>query len=226
MNPKKVWLSWSSGKDCAWALHRLQQDGEYEVCGLFTTLNKAFDRVAMHAVRRTLLERQAEAVQLPLKCIYLPWPCSNADYEPIMSRFCAELVENGVGTVAFGDLFLEDVRNYRLSRLKDTGLKAIFPLWKLPTRSLAEEMITSGVQAKITCVNPKQLDRHFAGRSFDSSLLADLPADVDPCGENGEFHSFVHAGPMFVYPLQVSVGQIADRDGFVFADLVPAEERA
>ncbi|MEE8349302.1 MAG: ATP-binding protein [Acidobacteriota bacterium] len=222
---KRVWLSWSSGKDSAWALHRMRQEGEHEVCGLFTTVNAHFDRVAMHAVRRSLLERQAQAAGLPLAVINLPWPCSNSEYEKIMSKFCQEAVEQEVQGFAFGDLFLEDVRQYRISHLKQTPLEPIFPLWKIPTPSLAREMIGAGLRAKLTCVNPKQLSRSFAGRNFDLSLLADLPEDVDPCGENGEFHSFVYAGPMFEYPFNVHIGEITERDGFIFADVLPKTNR-
>ncbi len=220
---KKVWLSWSSGKDSAWTLHQLREKGEWEVCGLFTTLNKTFDRVAMHAVRRVLLEAQAKAAGLPLHIVSLPWPCSNAQYETIMERIWAEAAKSGVEAIAFGDLFLEDVRQYRLNQLKNTRLEAIFPLWQSPTRLLAQQMIDSGLRAKLTCINPKQLSGDFAGRDFDPLLLEELPPDVDPCGENGEFHSFVYAGPMFEYPLEISVGEITERDGFVFADVTAAD---
>ncbi len=217
---KKVWLSWSSGKDSAWALHQLRDQGRWDVCGLFTTLNETFDRVAMHAVRRVLLEAQARAAGLPLRIIPLPWPCSNTDYERIMARIWIEATQSGVEAIAFGDLFLEDVRQYRLNQLQDTGLEAIFPLWHRPTGPLARQMIDSGLQAKLTCINPKQLSGTFAGRDFDPQLLEELPSDVDPCGENGEFHSFVYAGPMFHYPLEISVGEITEREGFVFADVL------
>ncbi len=220
---KKVWLSWSSGKDSAWTLHRLQEQGKWEVCGLFTTLNENFDRVAMHAVRRVLLEAQAEAAGLPLRIIPLPWPCSNADYERMMAKIWVEAVQDGVEAIAFGDLFLEDVREYRLNQLQDTGLEAIFPLWHRPTGALARLMIDSGLQAKLTCIDPKQLSGAFAGRDFDPQLLKELPPNVDPCGENGEFHSFVYAGPMFEYPLEISVGEITEREGFVFADVLPPD---
>lgn len=216
---KKVWLSWSSGKDSAWALHQLRRQGKWDVCGLFTTLNETFDRVAMHAVRRVLLEAQARSAGLPLRIVPLPWPCSNAEYEQIMVKIWDEAIQNGVEAIAFGDLFLEDVRQYRLDQLQDTGLEAVFPLWHHPTGPLARQMIDSGLQAKLTCINPKQLSAEFAGRDFDPELLKELPPEVDPCGENGEFHSFVHAGPMFRYPIEVSVGEITERDGFVFADV-------
>lgn len=218
---KKVWLSWSSGKDSAWALHRLRQQQQHDVCGLFTTLNEAFDRVAMHAVRRSLVEDQARAAGLPLHLIPLPWPCSNAEYEEIMTGFCRQALAAGVKAFAFGDLFLEDVRNYRISHLQDTPLEPLFPIWKSPTAALARDMIESGLRARVTCVDPKQLDRSFAGRDFDLEFLADLPDGVDPCGENGEFHSFVYAGPMFERQISIRTGQITERDGFVFADVLP-----
>ena len=217
---KKVWLSWSSGKDSAWTLHRLRQQGNYQVTGLFTTLNQVFDRVAIHAVRRSLLKKQARAAGLPLRLISLPWPCSNAQYEGIMEETWLAAVDSRATVIAFGDLFLNDIREYRVKQLKETGLEPIFPLWNLPTSALAEEMIDSGVRAKLTCVDPKQLDGGFAGRDYDLSLLAELPPGVDPCGENGEFHSFAYQGPMFHHPLEVRVGEIVKKDGFVFADLV------
>lgn len=218
---KKVLLSWSSGKDSAWTLHRLLQDGDIQVVGLLTTINESANRVAMHAVRRTLLEAQAEAVGLPLRVIPLPSPCSNLDYERIMSQACRRAVAEGIQAIAFGDLYLTDVRRYREEQLKGTGLEPLFPLWGNPTAALASEMIASGLQAKITCVDPRALDRTFAGREFDASFLADLPAHVDPCGENGEFHSFVYNSPEFRAPLPVRAGEIVEREGFVFADLLP-----
>ena len=220
----KVLVSWSSGKDSAWMLHMLNQQYPGAAAGLLTTTNQAFDRVAMHAVRRELLEAQARAAGLPLHVVPLPWPCSNAQYESIMSSAVAGFVRDGFTHVAFGDLFLEDVRRYRETRLAGCGLEPLFPIWKTKaTRELADEMVASGLQARLTCVNPKVLDRSFAGRLFDRSLLADLPAAVDPCGENGEFHSFAFAGPMFQQPVPHRLGEIVDRDGFTFADveLVP-----
>lgn len=217
---KRVWLSWSSGKDSAWTLYQLQQQGNHQITGLFTTLNQVFDRVAIHAVRKSLLWEQVRAVGLPLHLISLPWPCSNAQYEGIMEETWLAAVDSGATAIAFGDLFLNDIREYRVKQLRGTGLEPIFPLWNLPTSALAEQMIDSGVRAKLTCVDPKQLDGGFAGRDYDPSLLADLPPGVDPCGENGEFHSFAYQGPMFHHPLEVRVGEIVKRDGFVFADLV------
>ena len=216
---KRVALSWSSGKDSAWSLHLLKQDPNIEVVALFTTLNEQFDRVAMHAVRRELLELQAASLGLPLWTIPLPWPCSNDQYEAKMTSFCALAVDKSIQAMAFGDLFLADIRAYREKQLAGTGLEPLFPVWQIPTADLARTMIASGLRAKITCVDPKVLPREFAGRDFDSQFLADLPSSIDPCGENGEFHSFVYDGPGFGQPISVTVGEIVERDGFVFADL-------
>jgi uncharacterized protein (TIGR00290 family) len=216
----RILLSWSSGKDSAWSLHVLRQRGEYEVVGLLTTFNEEADRVAMHAVRRELVERQAAATGLPLWAVPLPWPCSNEQYESLMAQACARAVAEGIEGVAFGDLFLEDVRAYREKQMKDTGLRPVFPVWGLPTRALAEEMIACGTRAKLTCVDTGKLDRSFVGREFDEELLSALPGDVDPCGERGEFHSFVYAGPMLEGVVPVSVGETVVRDQFVFADLI------
>lgn len=216
---KRILLSWSSGKDSAWSLHVLRSRGEYEVVGLLTTFNSEADRVAMHAVRRELVERQAEAAGLPLWPVHLPWPCSNERYEALMGEACAKAIAEGIKGVAFGDLFLEDVRAYRETQMKGTGLEAIFPVWGFPTGELAREMIAAGVRAKLTCVDTQKLDRSFAGREFDDALLADMPGDADPCGERGEFHSFVYAGPMFKGTIPVSVGATVVQDRFVFADL-------
>jgi uncharacterized protein (TIGR00290 family) len=218
---KRLLLSWSSGKDSAWTLHILRQNSEYEVAGLFTTFNQAADRVAMHAVRRVLVEQQAHAAGLPLWTVLLPWPCSNEQYEALMSQACRDAVAQGIEYFAFGDLFLEDVRAYRVRQLQGTGLTPVFPLWQLPTPALARDMIASGLKATLTCVDPRQLDPSFAGRPFDSQLLADLTPNVDPCGENGEFHSFAHAGPMFAREIPVTPGETVTRDSFVFADLLP-----
>jgi uncharacterized protein (TIGR00290 family) len=217
---KRILLSWSSGKDSAWSLHVLRQRGKYEVVGLLTTFNDEADRVAMHAVRRELVERQSAAAGLPLWAVPLPWPCSNEQYESLMAQACAKAVAEGIDGIAFGDLFLEDVRAYREKQLKDTGLESIFPVWGMPTAALAREMISSGVRAKLTCVDTDKLNGSFAGREFDEALLADFPDDVDPCGERGEFHSFVYAGPMFNAAMPVTVGETVVRDQFVFADLI------
>ncbi len=217
---KRILLSWSSGKDSAWSLHVLRERAEYEVVGLLTTFNEEAGRVAMHAVRRDLVERQAAAAGLPLWAVPLPWPCSNEQYESLMARACAKAVSEGIEGIAFGDLFLEDVRAYREKQMQDSGLKPIFPVWGKPTRALAEKMIGSGTRAKLTCIDTGKLDRSFAGREFDDALLSDLPAGVDPCGEQGEFHSFVYAGPMLNGVVPVSVGETVVRDQFVFADLI------
>ena len=219
---RRILLSWSSGKDSAWSLHVLRQRGEYEVAGLLTTFNEAAGRVAMHAVRRELVERQAVAAGLPLWNVPLPWPCSNEQYGSLMAETCAKAVAAGIEGIAFGDLFIEDVRAYREKQMRNTGLQPIFPLWGQATRDLAKLMIASGMRAKLTCVDTDKLDASFAGSEFDENLLAALPDGVDPCGENGEFHSFVYAGPMLSVDIPVSVGVSVVRDQFVFADLNPA----
>jgi uncharacterized protein (TIGR00290 family) len=219
---KRILLSWSSGKDSAWCLHVLRKNREHEILGLLTTFNEAADRVAMHAVRRELVERQAAAAGLPLWPVHLPWPCSNEQYEGLMAEACKKAISNGIEGIAFGDLFLEDVRAYRERQLKGTGLEPIFPLWGQPTYELACGMIRSGLRAKLTCVDTNQLDAEFVGREFDEDLLAALPAGVDPCGERGEFHSFVYAGPMLNQEIPVLLGETVVRDQFVFADLMPA----
>lgn len=217
----KTLLSWSTGKDSAWSLHVLRQTPEIEVVGLFSTVNAAFDRVAMHAVRRQILEAQAAAAGLPLSVIEIPWPCPNEIYEAQLGAFVAEQREAGVAAMAFGDLFLEDIRAYREAKLAGSGIAPLFPLWGRDTGALAREMIAGGLEAHLTCVDPRKLPASFAGRAFDAQLLADLPEGVDPCGENGEFHTCVVAGPMFSAPLAVATGEVMERDGFVFADLLP-----
>jgi uncharacterized protein (TIGR00290 family) len=219
---KRILVSWSSGKDSAWTLHVLRRQGDYEIVGLLTTFNEAADRVAMHAVRRELVERQATVAGLPLWDVGLPWPCSNEQYENLMAETCARALAEGIERIAFGDLFLEDVRAYREKQLKHTGLEPIFPLWGRPTHELAKEMIAAGMRAKLTCVDTQQLNARFLGREFDEQFLADLPAGADACGEKGEFHSFVYAGPMFDLEIPVVVGERVVRDQFVFADLTPA----
>lgn len=219
---KKALVSWSSGKDSAWVLHRLRQSGEYEIAGLLTTMNAAFDRVAMHGTRRALLEAQADAVGLPLRAVPLPWPCSNEQYEAAMREVCAQAVADGIEAIAFGDLFLEDVRRYREEKLAGTGLTPVFPLWGFPTRALVREMIASGLRARIVCVDPKKLPREFAGRDLDESALNAMPAEVDPCAERGEFHTVAYAGPMFRRAIPVESGEVVERGGFVFADVMVA----
>jgi uncharacterized protein (TIGR00290 family) len=220
----KAWLAWSSGKDSAWALHVLRASPEVEVVGLLTTVNEIHDRVAMHGVRRSLLQAQADALGLPLVLAPIPHPCSNEEYEVVMAGAVARAREQGVEAFAFGDLFLEDIRRYRESRLAGTGLEPLFPLWKRPTAALAEEMIAGGLRARVVTVDPRQLSPAFAGREFDRGFLADLPAGVDACGENGEFHTFAWDGPMFRRPLDLRPGAVVEREGFVFADLVPPGE--
>jgi len=215
----RVALSWSSGKDSAWTLHLLRQNPAIELVALITTFNRSADRVAMHAVRRDLVLAQAERIGLPLWQIELPWPCSNVDYEDLMRGMCTRATEWGVASIAFGDLFLEDIRAYRERQLEPTGLTPLFPVWRIPTGELAHDMIRAGLKAKVTCVDPAKLDRSFAGREFDFEFLRDLPPTVDPCGENGEFHTFVYDAPVFSSPIPVQVGEVVERDGFVFADV-------
>jgi uncharacterized protein (TIGR00290 family) len=215
---KRALLSWSSGKDSAWALHALRRDANFEVRGLLTTLNEEFQRVAMHGTRRSVLEAQARAAGLPLWVVQLPWPCSNEIYEQRMSEVCARAVAEGMDAIAFGDLYLEDVRAYRQKQLAPTGLEPLFPLWGIPTVDLAREMIAGGLRARITCVDSRVLPAAFAGREFDEALLRDLPAGVDPCAERGEFHTCAYAGPMFTEALEMEAGEVVHRDGFVFAD--------
>ncbi len=222
----KALLAWSSGKDSAWSLHVLRAQAEVEVVGLLTTINEAFDRVAMHAVRSALLRAQAEAAGLPLWPVAIPWPCSNADYEAAMSAVLARAQAGGVTAVAYGDLFLEDIRRYREAQLRPTGLRPLFPLWGRPTAPLAAEMVAGGLRARLTCVDPKALDPRFAGRDFDAALLGELPPSVDLCGERGEFHTFAYDGPMFARPIPIQAGEVVARDGLVFADLLQAEARA
>jgi uncharacterized protein (TIGR00290 family) len=216
---KRTLLSWSSGKDSAWSLHLLRQQNQYETVGLLTTFNQAANRVAMHAVRRSLVQAQARAAGIPLWDVDLPWPCSNADYDSIMEETCKSAVRAGIECIAFGDLFLTDIRAYREKQLENSRLRPIFPVWGIPTRELALSMIKSGVRSKLTCIDSKRLAPEFAGREFNEQLLSDLPPEIDPCGENGEFHTFVYAGPMFERDLPVELGEIVSRDGFVFADL-------
>ncbi|MBY0459239.1 MAG: ATP-binding protein [Gemmataceae bacterium] len=225
MKPR-VLVSWSSGKDSAWALHVLRQRGEVEVVGLVTTFNEAFGRVAMHGVRATLVQAQADATGLPLWPVPLPWPCSNDEYEARMRAVIGNAVAEGVTAFAFGDLFLEDIRAYRVRQLAGTGIEPLFPIWGTPddTPALARAMIAAGFRATLSCVDPRHLLPTFAGRAFDLGLLADLPTGVDPCGENGEFHTFCHAGPVFDRPIPVRVGDVVERDGFTFADLIPGQE--
>ena len=198
----------------------LRQQGDVDVVGLLTTVNQTFDRVAMHAVRRELLAAQAAAVGLPLRTVEIPYPCSNAEYEAAMAAAMERARGDGITAVAFGDLFLEDVRRYREDRMRGTGLTPLFPIWGIPTDALARRMVAAGLRARLTCVDPKALPARFAGRDFDDALLADLPAGIDPCGERGEFHSFAYDGPMFERAVPIRTGEVVERDGFVFADLL------
>lgn len=216
----KTLISWSSGKDSAWMLHLLRQDPRIELVGLFCTVNEAFDRVAMHGVRVDLLKQQAKSANLPLHLIHLPHPCTNNEYITIMRAFINEAKQKGIESFAFGDLFLREVRTYRETLLYGTGIRPLFPLWGMPTKSLSKQMIAAGLKAIITCVDPKQISADFAGREYNESFLNDLSRHIDPCGENGEFHSFAVSGPMFQTPIPVSVGETIHRDGFYFTDLL------
>ena len=219
--PTRTWVSWSSGKDSTFALRAAMADPDIEVAGLLTTLNGEADRVAMHAVRRVLLEAQAASLGLPLHQVTLPWPCPNGVYEERMAAAMDGARADGVEAVVFGDLFLPDVRAYRETALAGTGITPLFPLWGLPTDVLAREMIDAGVRAVITCVDPAQVPAGLAGRAFDARLLADLPDGADPCGEHGEFHTYVWDGPGFAVPIDVTIGDVVERDGFVFCDVLP-----
>ena len=221
MTKKRILLSWSGGKDSAWALHLLRASPEFEVVGLLTTVNQEFHRVAMHGFREELLDLQGKAAGLPLWKVPLPWPCSNEIYEGLMAEVCRRAVAEGLEGIAFGDLFLEDIRAYRVEKMAGTGLEPIFPCWLIPTDELARSMIAAGIRAHLVCVDPRKLDRRFAGRVLDAELLAELPESVDPCGERGEFHTFVSAGPMFSGSIEVSRGEVVERDSFVYADLLP-----
>jgi len=222
----KAWLAWSSGKDSAWSLQIVRNTREVDVVALLTTLNRTHGRVAMHALRENLLEMQVAATGLPLVKVPIPSPCPNKTYEEAMGEAMKQARSQGITHIVFGDLFLEEIRAYREEHLKAVGMTPVFPLWGRDTRQLAEEMIAGGLCAHLTCVDPRKLDRSFAGRRFDRDLLAALPAHVDPCGENGEFHSFASAGPMFRAPIPVSLGEVIERDGFVFADLLPQASAA
>ncbi len=221
MSPKpKAYVSWSSGKDCAFALWEARKAGEFEICGLLTTTNEAVDRVAMHGTRNELMRRQAEAVGLPVLEVGLPWPCSNEDYASRMIAACDTMKAEGVSHVVYGDLFLEDIRAYRDEKMAQAGLTAVYPLWKRDTQQLACDMIASGLKTVVVCIDPKKLDASFAGRWFDEQFLADLPEGIDPCGENGEFHTCVVDGPMFSRAIEVESGETVERDGFVYADVI------
>lgn len=218
---KKTLLSWSSGKDSAWALDRLQHDPRIELLGLFTVMNVKYNRVSMHATRLEMLERQADAVGLPLQTIDLPDPCTNEQCDAIMRQFVMKSAARGIECMAFGDLFLEDVRKYRENQLKGTGIEPVFPLWAIPTRELAEQMLSAGVDAYVSSVDLKKLPSRVAGRKWSRELIAELPQECDPCGENGEIHTVVVGGPMFLNAVPVTVGETVERNGFAYADIIP-----
>jgi uncharacterized protein (TIGR00290 family) len=222
MMPPKALIAWSSGKDSAWALHVARQSGDYDVVGALTTVNRTFARVAMHGVRQQLLEMQIAAAGLKPVLVHIPHPCTNDIYEQAMAEAVAQAKADGITHIIFGDLFLEDIRAYRVEKLKETGITPVFPLWLKPTDALARDMIAGGLQAHLSTVDLKKLSADFAGRCFDDALLGDLPPGIDPCGENGEFHSFVFAGPMLSRPIPVRVGETVERDGFAYADLLAA----
>lgn len=217
----RAWMSWSSGKDSALALHCARHELGLDVVGLLTTVNSTANRVAMHAVRRALLEQQAESLGLPLHVVELPWPCPNDVYEQRMAAAIQTARDDSVTQMVFGDLFLEDIRAYREAMLSGTGMNPVFPLWGEPTDQLSRRMIAEGIKAVLTCVDPRQAPADLVGRWYDDDLLAQLPPSVDPCGERGEFHTFVADGPGFATPLRVRVGEVVERDGFVFADVAP-----
>jgi uncharacterized protein (TIGR00290 family) len=222
-HPPKAFVSWSSGKDSAFALYEAQRAGVAEVVGVLTTVNEVYGRVAMHGVRESVLDRQIAALGMPALKVMLPNPCSNEIYLERMAQACAGLKAQGVSHIVFGDLFLEDIRAYREQQLAQMDMTGLFPLWRRDTADLARAMIASGIVAHLVCVDPRHLGREFAGRRFDARLLDELPGEVDPCGENGEFHTLVSAGPMFAAPIEVRVGEIVEREGFVFADILAAD---
>lgn len=220
---KKTLISWSSGKDSAWALYILRQDPNIEVVGLFCTVNKMFDRITMHGVRSELLKEQAASVGLPLDIIAIPYPCSNDEYVEIMKAFIITAKEKDIECFAFGDLFLEHVRSYREALLQESGIAPLFPIWGISTKTLSQQMVASGLKAVITCINADQFSQEYAGREYNESFLEDIPNNIDPCGENGEFHSFAFDGPMFQYPIKVIPGETIRRDGAFFTDLLSSK---
>lgn len=222
MSPPRAVLSWSSGKDCALALMEARRQGLADVVAILSTTNAEFDRVAMHGTRTAILQRQAEALDLPLIEVPLPWPCPNVEYEARMEAALARVRETGAEAMIFGDIFLADVRAYREAQLASHGMTAIFPLWGRDTARLARGILFERIEARVVCVDTARLDPAFAGRAYDAAFLADLPPGIDPCGENGEFHTAVLNGPMFLHPVTVRPGETVLRDGFAFADLVPA----
>lgn len=218
-SPIKTWLSWSSGKDSAWTFYQLMQCSEIELSGIFTTVNESRDRVAMHGTRNSLLHAQAKRLGVKLHTIYIPEPCTNEVYESAMQSFIAKAKAEQVGQMAFGDLYLEDIRDYRIQQMQGTGIEPIFPLWQKPTKQLAQQMIDAGIKAKIACVDTKQLPAEFIGHDFDEDFLKALPKSVDPCGENGEFHTFVYDAPMFDSPISIELGAKHQAGQFLYVDL-------
>lgn len=218
---RKTLMSWSSGKDSAWALQQLLKNPDYVVVGLFSTINKNVDRVAMHGVRVELLKAQANSIGLPVEIIELPDPCSNDDYENIMNAFIDKAKADNIECIAFGDLFLKEIRKYREDQLRDSGIEAIFPIWGIPTSELSNILIENGIKTIISCVDSEQIPEDFAGKNYNHDFLESLPASADPCGENGEFHSFVYNGPMFKEAIKITVGEKYKKDQFVFVDLLP-----
>lgn len=226
MSTKRTIVSWSSGKDSAWMLHILRQSSEYEIVGLLTTFNEQADRVAMHGVRRPLVEAQASEIGVPLIPVMLPWPCSNQEYERRMQNALRQFQRGGVTHIAFGDLYLEDIRDYRIQQLAGSGITPLFPIWcgRSGTGALAAQMQSSGLRAVLTCVDSRSIPAQFAGREFDADLLNDLPSTVDPCGESGEFHTFCRSGPDGAWNIDVVLGNVHESDGFVFRDLCVADD--
>jgi uncharacterized protein (TIGR00290 family) len=218
---KRTLVSWSSGKDSAWALHLLRQNPNVEVLGLFTVVNQTCQRVSMHATRMDLLHFQADGVDLPLQIINLPDPCTNEECDAIMSDFVTNSASKGIERMAYGDLFLEDIRHYRENQLRGTGIEPLFPLWRIPTRALADQMLAAGLEAYVSSVDLKKLPARFAGCKWSRDLIAEFPEDIDPCGENGEIHTVVVGGPMFRETILVTIGEIVERDGFAYADIIP-----
>lgn len=217
---RKTLISWSSGKDSAWALYMLQQDPNIDIMGLFCTVNKTFDRVTMHGTRRELLKQQAKSIRLPLDIIEIPYPCNNDEYVAIMKRFILMAKEKGIECFAFGDLFLENVRKYRETLLQGTGITPLFPLWGISTKALSKQIVSNGLKAVITCINANELSQEYAGREYNESFLEDIPDTIDPCGENGEFHTFAFDGPIFQYPIKVVAGETICRKGAYFTDFL------
>jgi len=222
MSPHKTIVSWSSGKDSAWALHEARQMPDLEIVGLLTTLTEDFHRVSMHGVREELLDAQSRSLGLPLTKLKIPFPCPNGVYEDTMREAMDKALNQGITRIVFGDLFLRDIREYRELKLSGTGFQGVWPLWEINTQELAQRMIEGGLRSSIACLDPRKLPSTFAGRAYNADLLRDLPPGVDPCAENGEFHTFAWDGPMFSKPLRFQVGETVERDGFVFTDFIPA----